>query len=247
MRATSSFTHTGSVVLIRLVTSNSLRRKFMRASSNCIVFVGLLIRACPFSGDRHLTLFVRLSQGVRAAPSEARVLFSKIFGGMPMVTATAESAEEIKRRIGELNLEHRDLDRAIEALEAEPPPRRAPAEAPEEAQAHAEGPDLHAAAPVGPRHSRLTASAYPASERRRPAIGGPASYNGASRATRIRHAQSSSSAPRCSPSSWVSAPCPTGPARAAPPAPAAPPRPQPPAKAGTRRRASSSRRPGSPR
>jgi hypothetical protein len=30
MRATSSFTHTGSVVLIRLVTSNSLRRKFMR-------------------------------------------------------------------------------------------------------------------------------------------------------------------------------------------------------------------------
>ncbi len=29
----------------------------------------------------------------------------------------AENAEEIKRRIGELNLEHRDLDRAIEALE----------------------------------------------------------------------------------------------------------------------------------
>src|SRR3954462_8026796 len=31
MRTTSSFTHTGSVVLIRLVTSKSLRRKFMRA------------------------------------------------------------------------------------------------------------------------------------------------------------------------------------------------------------------------
>ena len=37
-----------------------------------------------------------------------------------MVTATTESAEEIKRRIGELNLEHRDLDRAIEALEQNP-------------------------------------------------------------------------------------------------------------------------------
>jgi hypothetical protein len=38
----------------------------------------------------------------------------------PMATATQESAEEIKRRIGELNLEHRDLDRAIEALEHNP-------------------------------------------------------------------------------------------------------------------------------
>ena len=37
-----------------------------------------------------------------------------------MATATQESAEEIKRRIGELNLEHRDLDRAIEALELNP-------------------------------------------------------------------------------------------------------------------------------
>jgi hypothetical protein len=37
-----------------------------------------------------------------------------------MTTATTESTEEIKRRIGELNLEHRDLDRAIEALEANP-------------------------------------------------------------------------------------------------------------------------------
>ena len=34
-----------------------------------------------------------------------------------MPTSSVESAEEIKRRIGELNLEHRDLDRAIEALE----------------------------------------------------------------------------------------------------------------------------------
>jgi hypothetical protein len=34
-----------------------------------------------------------------------------------MPTSSLESAEEIKRRIGELNLEHRDLDRAIEALE----------------------------------------------------------------------------------------------------------------------------------
>ena len=38
-----------------------------------------------------------------------------------MVAATVESAEEIKRRISELNLEHRDLDRAIEALEQNPP------------------------------------------------------------------------------------------------------------------------------
>ena len=31
-----------------------------------------------------------------------------------------ESSEEIKRRIGELHIEHRDLDRAIEALEQTP-------------------------------------------------------------------------------------------------------------------------------
>ena len=33
---------------------------------------------------------------------------------------TLETSEEIKRRISELNLEHRDLDRAIEALEQNP-------------------------------------------------------------------------------------------------------------------------------
>ena len=37
-----------------------------------------------------------------------------------MAIATMESAEEVKRRIAELNLEHRDLDRAIEALELNP-------------------------------------------------------------------------------------------------------------------------------
>ncbi|MGZ5034870.1 MAG: YdcH family protein [Usitatibacter sp.] len=37
-----------------------------------------------------------------------------------MTTAIMESIEEIKRRISELNLEHRDLDRAIEALELNP-------------------------------------------------------------------------------------------------------------------------------
>ena len=37
-----------------------------------------------------------------------------------MATMTLDSAEEIKRRIGELNLEHRDLDRAIEAIEQNP-------------------------------------------------------------------------------------------------------------------------------
>jgi hypothetical protein len=37
-----------------------------------------------------------------------------------MGTAALESIDEIKRRIGELNVEHRDLDRAIEALEQNP-------------------------------------------------------------------------------------------------------------------------------
>ncbi len=37
-----------------------------------------------------------------------------------MPSVTSESNEEIRRRIGELNLEHRDLDRAIEALELNP-------------------------------------------------------------------------------------------------------------------------------
>jgi hypothetical protein len=37
-----------------------------------------------------------------------------------MMPTTLESSEDIKRRIGELNLEHRDLDRAIEALELNP-------------------------------------------------------------------------------------------------------------------------------
>jgi hypothetical protein len=38
-----------------------------------------------------------------------------------MATMTMENnTEEIKRRINELNLEHRDLDRAIEALEQNP-------------------------------------------------------------------------------------------------------------------------------
>jgi hypothetical protein len=46
--------------------------------------------------------------------------FRTIFGGTPMATITMENAEEVKRRISELNLEHRDLDRAIEALEMNP-------------------------------------------------------------------------------------------------------------------------------
>ncbi len=37
-----------------------------------------------------------------------------------MGTAMPPNVEEIKRRISELNLEHRDLDRAIEALEQNP-------------------------------------------------------------------------------------------------------------------------------
>lgn len=37
-----------------------------------------------------------------------------------MGMVTTPNVEEIKRRISELNLEHRDLDRAIEALEHSP-------------------------------------------------------------------------------------------------------------------------------
>jgi hypothetical protein len=37
-----------------------------------------------------------------------------------MTAIAMESVEEVKRRISELNLEHRDLDRAIEALEQNP-------------------------------------------------------------------------------------------------------------------------------
>ena len=37
-----------------------------------------------------------------------------------MTAIATESVEEVKRRISELNLEHRDLDRAIEALEMNP-------------------------------------------------------------------------------------------------------------------------------
>jgi hypothetical protein len=37
-----------------------------------------------------------------------------------MTAIATESVEEVKRRISELNLEHRDLDRAIEALEQNP-------------------------------------------------------------------------------------------------------------------------------
>ena len=37
-----------------------------------------------------------------------------------MTAIALESVEEVKRRISELNLEHRDLDRTIEALEMNP-------------------------------------------------------------------------------------------------------------------------------
>jgi hypothetical protein len=48
------------------------------------------------------------------------MVFKTPEGLAPMATMTLESAEEIKRRISELNLEHRDLDRAIEALDQNP-------------------------------------------------------------------------------------------------------------------------------
>jgi hypothetical protein len=48
------------------------------------------------------------------------MVFKTPEGLAPMATMTLDSAEEIKRRISELNLEHRDLDRAIEALDLNP-------------------------------------------------------------------------------------------------------------------------------
>ena len=125
MRATSSFTQTGSVVLIRLVTSNSLRR-------NCIVRapgLQLVVFSCPwvkgtstpFCGEirahrKGPLRAVKTSQSTRLGVRFHRTS-SEEKDPWPTI---AENAEEIKRRIGELNLEHRDLDRAIEALELNP-------------------------------------------------------------------------------------------------------------------------------
>jgi hypothetical protein len=67
-----------------------------------------------------------------------------------MATMTLESAEEIKRASASSTSEHRDLDRAIEALENNPLHDELPAQTPQETQADAEGPDLHASAPAGP-------------------------------------------------------------------------------------------------
>jgi hypothetical protein len=53
-------------------------------------------------------------------PARGSMVFKTPEEYAPMATLTMDSAEEIKRRIGELNLEHRDLDRAIEALEQNP-------------------------------------------------------------------------------------------------------------------------------
>jgi hypothetical protein len=74
----------------------------------------------------HLTPFAHPSQGVcggvrhtSQTVQNQSTVFGKSSEEIPMATAV-ESTEEIKRRIGELNLEHRDLDRAIEALEQNP-------------------------------------------------------------------------------------------------------------------------------
>src|SRR5690242_6993140 len=72
---------------------------------------------------RHLTRSPPAAQPRSPSPapsqSQARGLCLLIQEEAPMPT-TLESSDEIKRRIGELNLEHRDLDRAIEALELNP-------------------------------------------------------------------------------------------------------------------------------
>jgi hypothetical protein len=116
---------------MRLVTSNSLRRKFIVvcALHHLLVVSGVCFGLRSPDWD-HWNRFAPVPQVARAPRGAARnragngwangVVFSKIFGGWPMATAMMESAEEVKRRIGELNLEHRDLDRAIEALEVNP-------------------------------------------------------------------------------------------------------------------------------
>src|SRR6266849_3890242 len=61
--------------------------------------------------------------GQPARTSQKRAVGSTVFtnpGGLEPMPTTLETSEEIKRRISELNLEHRDLDRAIEALELNP-------------------------------------------------------------------------------------------------------------------------------
>ena len=71
-----------------------------------------------------------------------------------MPTMTLENGEEIKRRISELNLEHRDLDRAIEALEHNPLHDELQLKRLKKRKLMLKD-HLHAAAPVGPRHTRL--------------------------------------------------------------------------------------------
>ena len=165
-----------------------------------------------------------------------------------MATMTLDSAEEIKRRISELNLEHRDLDRAIEALEQNPLHDELQLKRLKKRKLMLEGPDLHAAAPAGPRHSRLAKSRNNSPGPSPPAPRGEAAlrpYNGGfpARKPASRMRKRPSSAPSRSPSSPAWAALAYWAGAAATPAPPAlpPPQRQPPP-----RKAWSSRRRGSP-
>src|SRR4051794_5223349 len=128
MRMTSSFTHTGSVVLIRLVTSKSLRRKFMRPRP--FRLISLIFFAIRLVVGRSEETIGNESRAARKGESRRpgagqttgnQSMFTQFpRRWQPMTAIAMESVEEVKRRISELNLEHRDLDRAIEALEMNP-------------------------------------------------------------------------------------------------------------------------------
>src|SRR5258706_15977982 len=102
MRITSSFTHTGSVVLIRFVTSKSLRRNCMRLFvCNYLVLLGF------FSGWQPLRISA-LEPKSPPPPSCAAVHTDypkdrsgrrvfKTLKDLPLVPITLESAKEIKR------------------------------------------------------------------------------------------------------------------------------------------------------
>src|SRR5258708_12298674 len=113
----SSFTETGAVVLIRLVTSKSLRRKFMRLGLQTIVFVCFFWAFGPFPlrPIAHLKLFDSASQGgisdlfpdwrsFRQASQRvpSGVWFSKPCRPLPIPTITLKNPEKIHPRLTQL-------------------------------------------------------------------------------------------------------------------------------------------------
>jgi len=71
------------------------------------------------SRDRQLEELLRSIAGQVTVTSDSDLMRLTAGAKMPQVIVL-DARGEIKRRISELNLEHRDLDRAIEALELNP-------------------------------------------------------------------------------------------------------------------------------